>query len=76
MGLSRRQLTKEFKLRGVRRRREFRGAPGNVFSSNRKQRWSEGRIAELERRIGQQALETDFFKECLQRVLLLPDTLR
>ena len=31
-------------------------------------RWSEGRIAELERKIGQQALEIDFLKGCLQRI--------
>ena len=48
-------------------RREFREAPG-VFPGNGKQRWSEGRIAELERKIGQQALEIDFLKECLQRI--------
>jgi transposase len=29
-------------------RREFRQGPGNVFPGNGKQRWSEGRIAELE----------------------------
>ncbi len=34
----------------------------NVFPGNGKQRWSEGRIAELERKIGQQqALEPRFF---------------
>ena len=49
-------------------RREFREAPGNVFPGNGKQRWSEGRIAELERKIGQQALEIDFLKGCLQRI--------
>jgi transposase len=48
-------------------RREFRQGPGNVFPGNGKQRWSEGRIAELERKIGQQALELDFLKGCLQR---------
>jgi hypothetical protein len=47
-------------------RREFREAPGNVFPGNGRQRWSEGRIAELERKIGQQALEIDFLKGCLQ----------
>ncbi len=41
-------------------RREFRHGPGNAFPGNRKQRWSEGRIAELERKVGQQALEIDF----------------
>ena len=81
MGLSRRQFTKEFKLAAVRRLevevnpnvlhrwgREFREAPGNVFPGNGKQRWSEGRIAELERKIGQQALEIDFLERCLQRI--------
>jgi transposase len=48
--------------------REFRQGPGNVFPGNGKQRWSEGRIAELERKIGQQALELDFLKGCLQRI--------
>ena len=49
-------------------RREFREAPGNVFPGNGKERWSEGRVAELERKIGQQALEIDFLKGCLQRI--------
>ena len=49
-------------------RREFRTGSGNVFPGNGKQRWAEGRIAELERKIGQQALEIDFVKGCLQRI--------
>src|SRR5246500_4784010 len=49
-------------------RREFREGSGNVFPGNGKQRWSEGRIAELELKVGQQALEIDFLKGCLQRV--------
>jgi transposase-like protein len=49
-------------------RREVRQGPGNVFPGQGKQRWSEGRIAELERKIGQQALEIDFLKGCLQRI--------
>ena len=49
-------------------RREVRQGPGNVFPGHGKQRWSEGRIAELERKIGQQALEIDFLKGCLQRI--------
>jgi len=48
-------------------RREFRQGPGNVFPGNGKQRWSEGKIAELERKIGQLTLEIDFLKGCLQR---------
>src|SRR5215472_17436226 len=49
-------------------RRELRQGPGNVFPGNGKQRWSEGRLADLERKIGQQALEIDFLKGCLQRI--------
>jgi len=49
-------------------RREVRQGPGNVFPGQGKQRWAEGRIAELERKIGQQALEIDFLKGCLQRI--------
>lgn len=49
-------------------RREFRQAPGNAFPGNGKQRWSEGRVAELERKVGQQTLEIDFLKGCLQRI--------
>src|SRR6187401_2260415 len=49
-------------------RREFRQGPGNAFPGNGKDRWSEGRIAELERKIGQQSLEIDFWKGCLQRI--------
>src|SRR5947209_19194081 len=43
-------------------RREIRQGPGNVFPGHGKQRWADGRIAELERKIGQQALEIDFLK--------------
>ena len=49
-------------------RREVRQGPSNVFSGQGKQRWAEERIAELERKIGQQALEIDFLKGCLQRI--------
>ena len=49
-------------------RREFRQAPGNAFPGNRQRRWSEGRVAELERKIGQQVVEIDFLKGCLQRI--------
>ena len=49
-------------------RREFRQGPGNAFPGNGKQRWSEGRVAELERKVGQQALEIDFLKGCLQHI--------
>ena len=49
-------------------RREFRQGTGNAFPGNGKQRWSEGRIADLERKVGQQALEIDCLKGCLQRI--------
>ena len=49
-------------------RREFRAGPCNVFPGNGKQRWAEGRIVELERKIGQQVMEIDFLKDSLQRI--------
>jgi len=49
-------------------RREFREGPGNAFPGLGKRRWAESRVAELERKIGKQALEIDFLKECLQRI--------
>src|ERR1700758_1673595 len=49
-------------------RNEFRQGPGNAFPGHGQRRWSEGRIAELERKIGQQTLEIDFLKRCLQRI--------
>ena len=75
MGLSRRQFTKEFKLAAVRRlemgasiaevARAFEVNP-NVL--HRWRRWEESRVAQLERKIGQQTLEIDFLKGCLQRI--------
>jgi transposase len=49
-------------------RKEFRAGAGNAFPGNGKQRWSDGKVAELERKIGQQTLEIDFLKGCLQRI--------
>lgn len=49
-------------------RREFRQGPGNAFPGQGQRRWEEGRVAQLERKVGQQALEIDFLKGCLQRV--------
>jgi transposase len=49
-------------------RREFRQGPGNAFPGVGKRRWEEGRVAQLERKIGQQTLEIDFLKGCLQRI--------
>ena len=43
-------------------RREFRqGPPGNAFPGHGQRRWSEGRIAELERKIGQQVWKSIFW---------------
>jgi transposase-like protein len=49
-------------------RREHLEGPGNAFPGKGKARWPEGRIAELERKVGQQTLEIDFLKGCLQRI--------
>lgn len=49
-------------------RREFRQGRGNAFPGLGQRRWAEGRVAELERKIGQQALEVDFLQGCLQRI--------
>jgi hypothetical protein len=49
-------------------KRELRTGTGNAFPGNGKQRWSDGKLAELERKIGQQTLEIDFLKGCLQRI--------
>jgi len=49
-------------------RQEFRQGPGNAFPGLGRRRWEEGRVAQLERKIGQQALEIDFLKGCMQRI--------
>jgi transposase len=49
-------------------RREFREGSGNVFPGAGKRRWDETEQAKLERKIGQQTLEIDFLKGCLQRI--------
>src|SRR5438552_14670316 len=49
-------------------RRDFRRGPGNDFPGPGKRRGGEGRVAQLERKIGQQALEIDFLQGCLQRI--------
>jgi transposase len=49
-------------------RQELRQGPGNVFPGLGKRRWEEGRVAQLERKIGQQALEIDFLTGCLRRI--------
>ena len=49
-------------------RREFRQGPGNAFPGFGKRRWDDTHQAKLERKIGQQTLEIDFLKGCLQRI--------
>jgi len=49
-------------------RREFQQGPGNAFPGPGKRRWDETEQAKLERKIGQQTLEIDFLKGCLQRI--------
>jgi transposase-like protein len=49
-------------------RREFREDVERAFPGNGKSKAEEDRVAELERKIGQQTLEIDFLKRVLQRV--------
>ena len=49
-------------------RKEFQIAPGQAFPGLGKRSGDEDRVAALERKIGQQSLEIDFLKRCLQRI--------
>src|SRR5580700_11005237 len=49
-------------------RKEFRNGPRNAFPGAGKRRWDETKVAQLERKVGQQTLEIDFLKGCLQRL--------
>ena len=49
-------------------RKDFQQSPEHAFPGLGKKRADENRVAELERKIGQQALEIDFLKRCLQRI--------
>lgn len=49
-------------------RQEFRKSPGTAFSGAGKRGLDPDRVAQLERKIGQQTLEIDFLKRCLQRI--------
>ena len=49
-------------------RKDFQQSPEHAFPGLGKRRADENRVAELERKIGQQALEIDFLKRCLQRI--------
>ena len=48
-------------------RRELRQGRG-TFPGEGNRRWEETRSAELERKVGQQTMEIDFLKRCLQRI--------
>jgi transposase len=49
-------------------REEFRHEPGKAFPGSGRRGAEPDRVAQLERKIGQQALEIDFLKGCLQRI--------
>ena len=49
-------------------RREGRDYGAKAFAGNGQRRAEEGQIAELERKVGRQALEIDFLRRCLQHV--------
>ena len=49
-------------------RRELRNYGANAFSGEGQRRVEEGHLAELERKVGRQALEIDFLRRCLQHV--------
>ncbi len=49
-------------------RQEFRQSPGRAFPGAGQRRLDPDRVAQLERKIGQQTLEIDFLKGCLQRI--------
>jgi len=49
-------------------RRELQDYGARAFAGNGQRRAEEGRIAELERKVGRQALEIDFLRRCLQHV--------
>jgi transposase-like protein len=49
-------------------RRELRKHGAQAFSGNGKSRAEENRVADLERKVGRQAMEIDFLRRCLQHV--------
>jgi len=49
-------------------RRELRDYGAKAFAGNGQRRQEEGRIADLERKVGRQAMEIDFLQRCLQHV--------
>jgi transposase len=49
-------------------RRETQAYGPKAFAGNGQRRAEEARVAELERKVGRQALEIDFLRRCLQHV--------
>ena len=49
-------------------RRELQDYGAKAFSGNGQRRTDENQVAELERKVGRQALEIDFLRRCLQHV--------
>ena len=49
-------------------KRELRDYAAKAFSGNGRSRTEENHVAELERKVGRQALEIDFLRRCLQHV--------
>lgn len=49
-------------------KREFDERPNSAFSGEGRRRIEETPVAELERKIGQQAMEIDFLKGCLRQI--------
>ena len=49
-------------------KRELRDHGARAFAGNGKARAEENHVAELERKVGRQALEIDFLRRCLQHV--------
>ena len=49
-------------------KRELRNFGAKAFAGNGKSRAQENQVAELERKVGRQALEIDFLRRCLQHV--------
>jgi transposase-like protein len=49
-------------------RREIQEFGGKAFAGNGQRRADENQVAELERKVGRQALEIDFLRRCLQHV--------
>jgi transposase len=49
-------------------KRELRNYGGKAFSGKGQRRAEEQQVAELERKVGRQALEIDFLRRCLQHV--------